>query len=163
MNGKILISAFALIIVIFGAGLWYSQTRAYYYDVTDVTEISIQGEAFPVTEYRGIDADTSPLKMRACFTVDWDYWPTKESQTIAKPLGAPPQFDCFNAKQITDDLASYSATVILADENRPYGFDVFIVLYPDGNAYMWRQINACGEAAFVGDPLPDHCPPQPET
>ena len=163
MNGKIFISGLFAITVIFGASLWYYQTRAYYYDVTDVTEIYVNGDAFTVSDYRGIDADTSPLKMRACFTVDWDYWPTEEFGAIVKPLIAPPQFDCFDAKQIADDLASYSATPILAAENQPYGFDVFIAVYPDGNAYMWRQINACGDATFSGDPLPDHCPPQPET
>lgn len=163
MNGKRVISAFALIIVIFGAGLWYSQTQAYYYDVQDVSEVHAYGDAFPVTDYRGIDADTSPLKMRACFTVDWDYWPSEEFKGIAEPLGAPPQFDCFDARQISDDLAADLATAILADENEPYGFDRFIAQYPDGNAYMWRQMNACGEAAFAGDPLPDNCPPQPET
>ena len=163
MNSKVLISVFAVFLVIFGATLYYFQTRAYYYDVTDVTEVYAYGDAFPVTDYRGIDAITSPLKMRACFTVDWDYWPSDEFQDIAKPLNAPPQFDCFDAQKITEDLTAGNATAILAQSNEPYGFDRFIVQYPDGNAFMWRQINECGTAAFGGDPLPDGCPPQPET
>lgn len=163
MNSKVLISVFAVFTIIFGAALWYFQTRAYYYDVTDVSEVMAYGDAFPVSEYRGIDADTSPLKMRACFTVDWDYWPSDEFKDIAKPLVAPSQFDCFDAAEISSDLANDTATAILAQPNKPYGFDRFIAQYPDGRAYMWRQINECGEAAFGGDPLPEGCPPQPES
>ncbi len=163
MNGKILMSGLVGFTLIFGVALWYFQTRAYYYEVTDVTEVTAYGDAFPVSDYRGIDAYTSPLKMRACFTVDWDYWPSDEFKDVATPLVAPGWFDCFDAAKITADLQSGAATAILADENTTYGFDRFIVQYEDGRAYMWRQINACGEAAFAGDPLPEGCPPQPES
>jgi hypothetical protein len=42
--------------------------------------------------------------------------------------------------------------------NNPFGFDKYIVQYPDGKSYMWRQINECGKAHFAGDPLPVGCP-----
>jgi hypothetical protein len=116
------------------------------------------GDAFPVSDYQGIDADTSPLKMRACFNVDWDYFPTEEYKDEATPLRAPRFFKCFDAEQITEDLQSGDATAILADENRPYGFNTYITQYPDGRAYMWRQINKCGEAQFSGSDLPEGCP-----
>jgi len=161
MNGKIISGGLVVFSVLFGIGLWYSQTRAYYYDVS-ATEITAFGDAFPVADYRGIDADTSPLKMRACFSVDWVYTPSDEYADIAHPLQAPPQFDCFNAKQIDADISSGAAMAILVEDNAPYGFDRFIAQYPDGSAFMWRQINACGTAAFAGDPLPENCPPQPE-
>lgn len=161
MNSKVLIVIFAIFTTVFAIGLWYSQTRAYYYDVT-ANEVMTYGDAFPVTDYRGIDADTSPLKMRACFTVDWDYRPSDEFKARAHPLTAPPQFDCFDAVQIKADLDAGEATAILADRNNPYGFDRFIAQYPDGRAFMWRQINECGEAIFAGDPLPETCPPKPE-
>lgn len=163
MSSKTLIIIFALFTLIFGGVMYYMQTRAYYYEVTDVTEVTAYGDSFAVSDYRGIDADTSPLKMRACFTVDWDYWPSDEYAEVATPLIAPPQFDCFDAEQIAQDLASGDATAILAQDNEPYGFDRFIVQYPDGRAFMWRQINACGTAVFAGDPLPETCPPKPET
>ena len=115
------------------------------------------GDAFPVTNYRGIDADTSPLKLRACFTVDWDYFPSDEFKDVAEPLTAPSWFDCFDAEAIAKDIAAGDATAILAEENVPFGFSRFIAQYPDGNAYMWRQINECGEAQFDGDDLPQEC------
>lgn len=162
MSGRKVMIALLGFCVIFGAALWYFQTRAYYEEVTGVTEVMAYGDAFPVTEYRGIDATTSPLKFRACFTVDWDYWPSDEFKDVALPLTAPDWFDCFDAKEIADDIQAGTATAILADENEIFGFSAYIAQYEDGRAFMWRQINACGEAAFAGDSLPEGCPPAPE-
>lgn len=163
MSGRALMIGLLAFCVLFGAALWYFQTRAYYEEVTGVTEVSAYGDAFPVADYRGIDADTSPLKLRACFTVDWDYWPSDEFKDVAEPLTAPDWFDCFDATQIAADIENDAATVILAAENEIYGFSRYIAQYEDGRAFMWRQINACGEASFAGDPLPEGCPPAPET
>jgi hypothetical protein len=162
MNGKVLMVGLLGIAMIAGAGLWYSMERAYYTHVTGVTEVFAYGDAFPVTEYEGIDANTSPLKMRACFKVNWDYTPTEEFKDIATPLQAPSFFDCFNAEQITADMQTGGASAIMAEENKPYGFDRYITQYPDGRAFMWRQINHCGEAWFGGDDLPSDCP-EPKT
>jgi len=163
MNGKYLMGALLAFCVLFGVALWWFQTRAFYQTVTDVTEVTAYGDAFEVSDYQGIDADTSPLKMRACFTVDWDYWPSDEYREIAEPLTAPDWFTCFDAPQITADILNGHATAILAEDNAPFGFSRFIAQYEDGRAFMWRQINACGKAAFAGEPLPADCPPQPES
>jgi hypothetical protein len=141
-----------------GIGVWYTAETAYYQEVTDVTEVIAYGDAFPVTNYQGIDADTSPLKLRACFNVDWDYWPSEEFKGIATPLNAPRWFDCFDASQIGTDLETGAASAILSDENEPFGFSTYIAHYPDGRAYMWRQINECGKAEFAGEDLPQGCP-----
>ena len=158
MNGKIIMIAMLGVAAIAGAFLWYSMERMYYVSVTGVTEVTAYGDKFPVTDYQGIDADTSPLKMRACFKVEWDYIPTEEFKDAATPLIAPSFFECFDAGQITADLEAGAASAILADENTPYGFNTFIAQYPDGRAYMWRQINACGDAWFSGNDLPKGCP-----
>ncbi|PCH93309.1 MAG: hypothetical protein COB84_09650 [Rhodobacteraceae bacterium] len=158
MNGKIIITAMLTFAVVAGIGLWYSIERAYYTRVSGVTHVIAYGDSFAVSNYTGIDADTSPLKMRACFDVDWDYIPTTQYKDEATPLRAPRFFKCFDAGQMTQDLARDKATAILANENTPYGFNTYIAQYPDGKAYMWRQINACGEAKFSGDDLPEGCP-----
>ena len=158
MNGKVLITALLVPAVVMGAGLWYSIQSAYYEKIEDVTEVTAYGDAFPVSNYQGIDADSSPLKMRACFDVEWDYFPSDEFNTVATPLIAPSFFKCFDAGAITADLQDGNATAILADENEPFGFNTFIAQYPDGRAFMWRQINKCGDAHFKGDVLPDGCP-----
>ncbi len=163
MSGKMFVRLLIGFCLIFGVALWWFQTRAYYEQIDGLTEVSAYGDAFEVSDYRSIDADTSPLKLRACFTVDWDYWPSDEYAQIAEPLQAPSWFDCFDAGQIAADIQSGAATAILAEENQPFGVDRFIAQYEDGRAYMWRQFNECGTAAFAGDPLPDGCPPKPET
>jgi len=158
VNGKPIIIGLLLVAAIAGVGLWYSIERAYYTAVGDVDAVTVNGISQPVSDYQGIDADTSPLKMRACFTVDWAYIPNDAYNAAATPLRAPRSFDCFDAGKMTADLQSGDATAILADENHPYGFDTYITQYPDGRAYMWRQINACGEAQFSGNDLPEGCP-----
>ncbi len=158
MKGSVLMGSMLVAAAAMGIGLWYSTEKAYYVEITDVEEVMAYGDAFPVSNYRGIDADTSPLKMRACFNVDWDYFPTDEFKNVATPLIAPKSFDCFDAKKIGADLQSGDATAILSDENNPFGFNTFIAQYADGNAFMWRQMNACGKAHFGGDPLPEGCP-----
>ena len=86
MKGSVLMGGMLFAAAAMGFGFWDSAEKAYYIDVSDVTEVMAYGDAFPVSNYRGIDADTSPLKMRGCFTVDWDYIPTDEYKDIATPL-----------------------------------------------------------------------------
>ena len=162
-SGKLVMKGLLVFCIIFGAGLWYFQNYAYYDEVTDVTEVTAYGDAFPIADYRGINADTSPLKLRACFTVDWDYFPSDEYKLVAEPLVAPAWFNCFNAEQITLDILNDKAVAILAAENEIYGFSRYIAQYEDGRAFMWRQINECGEASFAGEDLPEGCPPAPES
>lgn len=162
MKGSVLMSGILLVAAAAGIGLWYTTERAYYHEVDNVSRVMAYGDSFPVTEYQGIDGDTSPLKMRACFTVDWDYFPTDEFIDVATPLTAPRWFKCFNARQIGEDLQAKRATAILSDENQPYGFDTYIAQYPEGQAYMWRQINPCGDALFGGGELPADCPAPPK-
>lgn len=157
MNGKMMVGGIVAIALAAGAGLWYSQTYAYYERQDGRKEVFAFGDAFPVTKYRGIDADTSPLKLRACFNVDWDYVPSEEFKDVAEPLTAPSWFDCFDAKTIAKDIATGGAVVILAEKNQPFGFSRYIAQYPDGTAFMWRQINACGQAQFDGEDLPKGC------
>ena len=158
MNGRLAMSVLLVFALIFGAALWWFQTRAYYEKVDGLTEVSAYGDAFPVSNYTSIDAHTSPLKFRACFTVDWDYWPSDEYKDVATPLQGPGWFDCFDAEAIQADITAGAATAILAGENETFGFDRYIAQYEDGRAFMWRQINACGEAKFAGEKMPDGCP-----
>ncbi len=157
MNGKLMVGGIVAVALAAGAGLWYSQTYAYYETQDGLEEITAFGDPWPVSNYRGIDADTSPLKLRACFTVDWDYAPSETYKAEAEPLTAPSWFDCFDAETIAKDIDADQATVILAEKNVPFGFSRYIAQYPDGNAYMWRQINECGQAQFDGEDLPEDC------
>ena len=157
MNGKYLAGGLVAFSVMFGAGLWYSQNSAYYETVTDLSELDILGVPVSVQNYQGIDADTSPLKRRACFTADLSAAQPGSFSEDADPLIAPGWFDCFDAEQIATDLENGAARAVLAEFNEPFGFSSFIATYPDGRAFMWRQMNACGTAEFSGDLLPEGC------
>lgn len=142
MNGKWFISLLLGFAVLFGAALVYFQNYAYYEEVTGLEEISFWGDPFPVSDYRGIDASTSPLKFRACFTAGWDYIETTDDKAKAEPLTAPHWFDCFDAESIAKDIAADKASAMRIGENDPDGFDTYIAHYPDGRVFMWRQLNA---------------------
>ncbi|MEM9852053.1 MAG: DUF6446 family protein, partial [Pseudomonadota bacterium] len=158
MSGRVLVSILLAIAAVAGAGLWYTTQYLYYETVTDVDTVTVAGDARPVRDYQGIDADSSPLKLRACFRVDWDYAAAREGYSSAEPLTAPSWFNCFDARTIAQDLAAGRARVLTAEENDPYGFTTYIAQYPDGRAFLWRQINACGAAAFDGEDVPEGCP-----
>ncbi len=160
---RILLIGFAIFLTVFTVALWYSQTRAYYYDVTGVDSVKINGVDVPVSDYTGIDADTSPIKIRACFTITGDIPSDVVVAQGAEPLIAPPQFSCFDARQIEADIHDGAARALLAASNDIYGFDRIIAFYPDGRAFMWRTVNECGKATFDGKTAPDTCPPKPES
>ncbi len=156
MNGRLIAGGLVVFSLLFGAALWWFQTRGYYEPVTGLTEVIVAGVAVPVSDYRGIDAVSSPLKLRGCFTTLAPVMGPEAPE--AAPLIAPDWFDCFDAAALTAAIASGAATAVLAEFNTPYGFDRMVAAYPDGRAYEWRQINACGTAAFNGDDLPAGCP-----
>ena len=145
--------------VIFGAALWYFQTRGWYEPVENLTSITVNGVVVEVTDYQGIDAESSPLKLRGCFTMPPAAAPVADRPD---PLIAPGWFDCFDAEAIATDIAAGTALPLLAEANAPYGFDRVVAYYPDGRAFQWRQFNKCGKAEFAGDPLPEGCPPAPK-
>ncbi len=163
MKTKTLLIGFAIFLAVFTAALWYTQTRAYYYEVNGLETVEISGRPVAVSDYLGIDADTSPIKIRACFTLADDLPEGTPAAADAEPLNAPPQFSCFDARQLEDDLHSGAARAFVAANNQPYGFDRIIALYPDNRAFMWRTINECGKATFDGKPAPESCPPKPES
>jgi hypothetical protein len=138
-SGTLIGAGLGIIAVVFGVTLWWFQTQAYYERVEGLATVDFQGRALPVSDYRGIDAASSPLKLRACFRHDW----TLNVAPVAKPtpLVAPAWFHCFNAVEIGADLESGLAKAYYAGQDTPEGFDRIIALYPDGRAFMWRQLN----------------------
>jgi Family of unknown function (DUF6446) len=144
MSGRTLGIGLIVFTVIFAIGLVWTQFFAFYERVTGVTEITVAGETLEVGGYEGIDAASSGLKLRACFDygpedIDPAALPHPETPT---PLNPPFWFDCFDAGQIQDDLDTGLAVAVQAQENELDGIDRIVAFYPDGRAYMWRQLNA---------------------
>jgi hypothetical protein len=155
-----------------GVAMYWLQVYAFYDEVAPVAEggtvvmkmTTVEGVEIdlPMNGFVGIDADSSPIRFRACFTTTLPEGVTPAAYPKALPLNAPGWFDCFDAAAIGEDLASGAATAYLGEENVLYGIDRVLALYPDGRAFAWHQINRCGEEVFDGRPAPEGCPPPPE-
>lgn len=138
MSGKALMAGLLAFTVIFTVALWYFQFHAFYEEYTTDT-IEIAGQDVPVSDFRGIDASTSPLKLRACFTLDGPVEAPAAPNPV--PLVAPGWFGCFDAKEISDALAAGRATAWMAEIEEFDGADRIVVRLDDGRAFMWRQLN----------------------
>ena len=104
------------------------------------------GELEPIlaTDIRAIDADSSPLRFRACFTTSNSTAMLTESFVIYDkpvPLTAPSWFECYNAEAVGDALEANQAIAYLAQKDVHDGVDRVIAIFDDGRAYAWHQLN----------------------
>jgi hypothetical protein len=146
-SGRWVVIAIVLVTAVFAGAQWWFQTRAYYepIDRADLTVTLADGTSEPLemTQFSGIDADTSPLRFRGCFTV------ADPAALIARaapyadaaPLIAPDWFDCFDAPAIGAALEAGEAQAILSQTEVRPGADRVIAVFPDGRAYAWHQWN----------------------
>ena len=165
MTGKLVALFLAFAALLAGAGMYYLQVHAFYERLeprSSIVAILPDGGTarLAVSAFEGIDSDSSPLRMRACVTLE-DPAPELPLHPQPTPLNAPRWFSCFDAAAIAADLATGRARPHLVEGNFAFGFDRVMALYPDGRAFLWQQMNACGEAHFDGQPLPPGCPPAP--
>ncbi len=154
MNGKlvggfIVISAAAL-----GIGMYYLQNYHWYETVSMDVEGGVEIAMTPVTggdpeaiiadNFQGIDASSSPLRFRGCFTTPMSIAMLSETYEIADravPLTAPGWFDCFDAGAIGSALEEGEAIAFVGEREIADGVDRMIAVYPDGRAFVWHQLN----------------------
>ena len=148
-SGRWIVLAILGITAVFAGAQWWFQTRAYYEPVAletlPVTLADGQTMDLQLVGAEAIDADTSPLRFRACLTLD----PETAARLVAGaapvadavPLIAPDWFGCFDAEAIGTDLETGAAQAILAQTEVRPGADRVIAVYPDGRAYVWHQWN----------------------
>jgi len=137
MSGRVLIIGFVVFTLVFGIALWYFQTRAYYEQIR-ADSVEIAGRSYTVSDWRGIDAPTSPIKLRACFRLAET--PAAPEAEDAAPLVAPDWFDCFDAPALARALETGDATAYLAARDEFGAANRIVARFPDGRAYMWRQL-----------------------
>ncbi|MEM9434998.1 MAG: DUF6446 family protein [Pseudomonadota bacterium] len=170
MIGKIAIVILLLSAALGGGVLYYLQVFYYYQEVAEdaleieLTSVSLgEPEAVLADDIRAIDADSSPIRFRACFTTPMDLAMLTETYVLhdeAIPLTAPGWFDCFDAEAIADGLADGSALAFTGQSNIAYGVDRVVAIFDDGRAYAWNQLNNCGQKAYDGSPIGPDCPPR---
>ena len=170
--GKFLAGVIVISALVAGAALYYLQVYGFYTQIAatgsgDVQMTRIDGRvAEPVlySDFRAIDADSSPIRYRACFRTEMSAAMMTETYVPyekAEPRVAPGWFDCFDAAEIGAALEAGRALAFLGQENITYGIDRVIAVLPDGRGFVWHQINRCGEVVFDGQPAPEDCPPPP--
>lgn len=151
--GKVIVGAIVIVAAIAGRFLWYTAERAFYEPVAFqpgaeiklVPLTSDQPEAIVVSGVEGIDATSSPIKFRACFTTPLTLATLTETYREypgAEPLVAPSGFDCFDAAAIGKALETGEALAFLSELNIHPGVDRVVAVFADGRAYAWNQLNA---------------------
>ena len=142
MDGKSFIFLFLGGVVVFTAALFYFQNYAYYESVEIRQNFLLGNKRYEISNYQGIDSESSALKLRECFVIDRIDNINLPKYDNPTPLTAPFWFKCFNAEKITKDLEAGKASAFLSKMEEFDGIDNVIAVYPDGKSYRWRQLNA---------------------
>ncbi|MGD9863248.1 MAG: DUF6446 family protein [Pseudodonghicola sp.] len=173
MNGKFIASLIVLCALVAGVAIYYLQVYGYYYEVTPkpgkdvslVVAASGEPEIIPYADFRAIDADSSPIRYRACFTTtlsDAELAARYAPVSGGEPLVAPGWFDCFDAEEIGTGIEAGRMHIYLSVKNIAYGVDRVVAVAPDGRGWAWHELNNCGRKAYDGTPVGEDCPPRPE-
>lgn len=158
-----------VISLIAGAVMYYLQVYGFYTEVADTSGEAVMltdlvsGEPEPILyeDFQAIDAESSPIRYRACFTTIMELPSLTEfyeGVDRPAPRTAPPWFDCFDAEELGQELADGTALAFMGTRNIEFGIDRIVAITDDGRGYVWHDINECGDKAYDGTPLGDDCP-----
>jgi hypothetical protein len=153
MNGKVVGGSIVIAAIIAGAALYYTQVYAYYFPVKPgepgsemrlVSLVSHQPEPILADDLQAIDANSSPLRFRACFETPQSLALLSETYVgldKAVPLTGPDWFACYDAVAIGEALERGEALAFLSEPDIHPGVDRVIAVFPDGRAFAWHQLN----------------------
>lgn len=152
MNGRIVAGSIVLTGLIAGIAMYWLQVYAYYepavfapgQEITLTPIGSDTPEAIVVEDLTGIDAQSSPLRFRACFTTPLTLATLTETYRLYEapvPLNAPSWFDCFDADAIGEALERGEALAFLSRAGIAQGVDRVVAVFPDGRGYAWHQLS----------------------
>ena len=173
MSGKIVGLVIMISALIAGAALYYLQVYGFYEEVSaevqQVRLMPLDGEE-PVRilaqDITAIDAESSPIRFRACFTTPSSLAMLSETYVgleRAVPRNAPDWFDCFDAASIAAELQAGTALAFMGEKNVNFGVDRVVAITEDGRGYIWHELNDCGEKSYDGTIVGEECPRRPET
>lgn len=173
MTGRIAATVILLSSLIAGGVLYYLQVYGFYEDVTaEVAEVRLMplggGDPQPIMaeNIQAIDAESSPIRFRACFTTSASLAMLTETYVgleRAIPRNAPEWFDCFDAARIAAELETGTALAFLAGKNVDFGVDRIVAINENGEGFIWHELNDCGEKAYDGTIIGEECPTRPES
>lgn len=168
MKGKLVGIAIMISALTAGAALYYLQEYAFYEDVeaASVNLMSLTSqvpESIALDTFEAIDAESSPIRYRACFTTPLSLPTLTEGYVgldAVTPRNGPSWFDCFDAEAIAAELDAGTALPFMGEKNIAYGVDRIVVVTEDGRGYVWHELNDCGEKAYDGTVVGEECPPR---
>jgi hypothetical protein len=151
-NGTLVGGGIVVTALVAGAAIWWLQLYAFYEPASftpgaEIRLTPIIGDAPEVIlaeDVQGIDADSSPLRFRACFHTPLSQAMLTETYRVydeATPLVAPGWFDCFNAEEIGRAIETGEAIAFLSEPEIAPGVDRVVAVFSDGRAYAWHQLN----------------------
>jgi len=152
VNGRLVAGGIVVTAVLAGAAIWWLQVYAFYAPVVfgpqeEIRLTPITGgapEAIIAEGPQGIDAESSPLRFRACFTTPLSLALLTETYAIHEtptPTVGPGWFDCYDAGVIDAGLKSGEAVAFMAEHDIHPGVDRVVAVFGDGRAYAWHQLN----------------------
>lgn len=152
MWGRIAAGVIVISALLTGAAVYYLQEYAYYTEATFTPGAEIvltpiesdQPEVILAESIDGIDADSSPLRFRACFRTPLTQAMLSETYRAyegAEPLNAPSWFDCFDAAAIGAALEKGEALAFLSQSEVAPDVDRVVAVFADGRAFAWHQLN----------------------
>lgn len=157
MQGRVAAVLLLVSAAVAGAALWYMQVYGQYRPITlGPNTISAEGTfrepeissgfapGLQVSNFEGISGRSSPLKYRACFSVESgidDLADAFERHPDPTPLVAPRWFRCFDAKAIGRAIEAREAVALLLRRNVGDGVDRVAAILPDGRGFAWNQLN----------------------
>ena len=169
MSGKLIGLIILIGSLIGGIALYYLQVYGFYEPVAEaevqlVSVVSDMPEPITINSFEAIDAESSPIRYRACFTTDMSLSLLTETFVgleDATPRNAPHWFDCFDAAAIAAELDAGTALPFLGQKNVDFGVDRIVAITEDGRGYVWHELNDCGEKAYDGTIVGEECPHLP--
>ena len=149
MSGKLIGIILLLSGAIAGAGLYYLQIYGFYTEVADTAAADVQlvsvvtdmPEPIAYSGFEAIDADSSPIRYRACFETEMSLALLTETDVgldDQTPRNAPHWFDCFDAEAIATELQTGTALAFLSQKNVHFGVDRIVAITEDGRGYIWH-------------------------
>lgn len=153
MNGKIVGGFIVLVAAVAGIAMYWLQEYAFYdkasFQPGNEIKLTLIESGLPepilADGVEGIDADSSPLRFRACFHTPLTQAMLTETYKMydkAVPLNAPSWFGCFDAARIGEALEKGEAIAFLSQANIAPQIDRVVAVFPDGRAYAWHQLSA---------------------
>lgn len=157
-----------------GVAMYYLQVYGFYDEVAlkpgeDVVLLPL-GETAPrpiaYQDFQAIDAGSSPIRYRACFTTSVSRQELAQVFQISdqlEPRNAPDWFDCFDAAALGEALKADRATAFVSVKNISFGVDRIVAVTDSGLGFAWHELNDCGQKAYDGTVVGETCPERPST